>query len=169
MTPANAQNHLSITIPAGFSERPATLDDARDIADLWTLVSAHMGQPEQGNEEQQRKDWSKPGFDLASSTLIVEDSNEAIIAYAAMDDVMNPPVRPWLTLVIHPDHENSGVTEYLLHWLETTAQRVLDRCPPDAEIALRMGAVPDYKPRQDMLKARGYTHSRNFLRMVIHM
>lgn len=167
MTTAKAEPGTSL--PAGYTVRPTTLEDAPAVVDLWALVSAYMGQPEQGNADQQRSAWTQPGYNLEDSSIIVEDAAGSVIGYAALYDVMDPPVQPWLAQMIHPDHEQSGVFEYLVRWLEAKAERVIDRCPPDAQITLRMGAVPDYKPRAEMIEALGYKHTRNFLRMVIHM
>ncbi len=156
-------------LPAGYTVRPPLLDDAKAVADLWTVVSAHMGQPEQGTEEKQRSSWTQPGFNLTESALVVEDAAGQIVAYAALFDVIEPPVYPWLSARVHPEHEDSGLFEYLMGWLEAKAERIIERCPPDARVALRTFTAPEYKPSVARIEALGYSHIRNFLRMIIHM
>lgn len=156
-------------LPQGYIVRPTTMDDAEAVAKMWEIVSAAKGIPEKQDPEDQRNSWQRPRFNLHESSIIIEDAAHNVVGYAAVLDTADPPVRPWLSWHLLPEHYGSGLAEYLIRWLEQKAQRVLARCPANAKITLQMGSQPDYVRRVQVLNKLGYEHIRSFWRMVIHM
>lgn len=158
-----------MSLPTGYHVRSAQLDDAEAVAHLETSVLQQMGYDEQGNAEDIRGRWQQPKFDLASSTRIVETDEGTVIGYAALYDESDPPVRNYLSVQVHPEHQGQGIEAFLFNWVETTAQRTLERAEADLQVALFGGAAVGFEAREAILRARGYEQVRTFYRMVIHM
>jgi mycothiol synthase len=164
---ASPSETKELILPDGYSVRVATLADAEASVKLWEIVSTHMGVPEIIDAEEERSDWQEPNFNLADSSIVIEDVQGNFVGIALLFDNSEIPVRPWLNWNLHPAHEGKGLEEYLMNWLEKTAQRVIDRCPSDARISFAIGTLAGYQPRVKVFEAAGYQHVRNFHRMKV--
>ncbi len=157
------------TLPEGYTVRPARMEDAQAVADMWFAVSTEMGNPEREEAADYERGWSSPRFDIQASTLIVEDANGTVMGYGEVWDTSDPPVYPDVFQMVHPDHKNRGIEQYLIQWGETTAQRVIPRCPENARIAYHSGTLAGYEYGENILQEMGYEAVRYWLRMVIDM
>lgn len=156
-----------LTLPEGYTVRPTTLDDAEASVKLWGIASSHMGVPEYLDADEERMDWQEPKFNLADSSIVIHDRTGELVGIATLYDNADIPVRSWLNWTLHPDHEGKGLEDYLINWLENTAQRVVDRCPPNSRISFQIGSLLGYEPRAKTLENAGYAHVRNFHRMKV--
>jgi mycothiol synthase len=154
-------------LPAGYQVRTTTMDDAEASCKLWEVISSHMGVPEVLDADEERMDWSEPKFNLAESSIVVEDAEGNLVAIATLYDNSDIPVRSWLNWNVHPAHEGKGLEQYLIQWLEQKAQRIIDKCPPNTQISLSSSTVLGYEPRTKILETAGYQHVRNFHRMKV--
>ncbi len=157
------------TLPEGYRTRPARLEDAQAVADVWFALSSAMGVPERLEASDYIQDWQAPKFNLEDSTLIVEDTAGAVIGFAEVWDVSDPPIHPDITQMVHPDHAHKGIEQYLMQWGEARALRVIPRCPATARIAYHSGTLAGYEYGENLLREMGYQNIRYWLRMVIDM
>lgn len=158
-----------ITLPEQYRMRPATMDDAEAVIGLIDAVNRVKGYPGSGGVDEIRADWQEPDFELADSSLIIEDSNGNLLAYATLWDTSATPVRPWCSWTLHDDYYGTELESYLLNWLEQKAQRVIEKCPPDAKIVMQTNALEGYDRRIKAVENAGFVHSRNFHGMLIEM
>lgn len=156
-------------LPDGFTFRPTTMGDAEAFEALYVAEMREVGRNVHPDPEDQRNRWQEPNFVLADSSIVVENSKYEIVATATLWDNNNPPVRNWMSWNIHPSFRNLGIEEFLIDWLETTAQRVITKCPPDVRIELLQSSIPEYTPREKYLLQASYELRRVFQRMIIHM
>ena len=158
-----------ITLPEQYTVRPATMDDAGAVCALINEVNIIKGYPSKGGVDELRADWQEPGFTLEDSSLIIEDEDGKILAYASIWDVAATPVRPWCPWTLHDDYYGTELQDYVLNWLEQKAHRVIEKCPPDAKIVMQTNALKGYDKRVAALEDTGFSHKRNFYRMLIEM
>jgi ribosomal protein S18 acetylase RimI-like enzyme len=149
--------------------RPTNMGDAQAVGALWQTVSKVQGVPARSKPEDIRHSWQKPDFDLTSSSRVIVDAQKQLIAYGAIWDQGELPVQPWFTWYVHPKHYGQGIEDCLLDWMEQTAERVIDYCPPNAQIAYQTDSSSTAQQRLQFLESRGYKHVRNFYRMLIEM
>jgi hypothetical protein len=63
-----------LVLPEGYSVRVTTFDDAEASVKLWEIISTHMGVREVLSADEELLDWQEPKFNLADSSIVVEDS-----------------------------------------------------------------------------------------------
>lgn len=156
-------------LPTGYSTRPLTLDDAEAYAHLEIATLAAKGVVETADPDTVRSDWQSPDFDLATAGIGLLAPDGTLVGAATVWDTLQPPVQPRLSWMVHPDHADRGLEQYLIAWSENRAHQALDRCPPNARFTYRMVSKAGYTPRETILSAHGYEATRYWLRMVIEM
>jgi ribosomal protein S18 acetylase RimI-like enzyme len=165
----NPETIKEIELPENFSFRATTLDDAEAVSALCEAESRAYGSPELRDPDEFRSSWQEPKFDLESSSRVVLDAEGQIIAFGAIWDNGEVPVRPWFAWYVHPEYFGQNVEDYLLNWMEETAQRVIERCPADAKIFYQTNSNSQELKRIEFLKRIGYEHVRSFYHMLIDM
>lgn len=158
-----------ISLPEEYKARAITLDDAEAVVTLLTRVNRIKGYASNGGVDELRADWQEPDFKLEDSSLAIEDENGNLVAYAVLWDISATPVHPWCPWSLDDALYGTDVETFLFNWLENTAKRVIEKCPPDARIALQTTALEGYDKRIKALSDAGYSHSRNFYRLSIEM
>ncbi|MGB7340517.1 MAG: hypothetical protein WBC91_16585, partial [Phototrophicaceae bacterium] len=153
-------------LPSHYTSRPLTLDDAEAVVILGDAANRAMGIDNKGNADVLRSDWQEPNFDLANSSIAIEDKG-VLIGYAVLWDNDVTPVRPWSSWTIQHELYGTPLAGFILNWLETTARRVLDKVPADARVILQTNVLEGYQPRVEALNQAGFAHARNFYRMLI--
>jgi len=154
-------------LPDGYTHRAATSEDARLVAELWNDRSetTHHERPE--TPESILRRWDHPKFDLATDSRLVFAPDGALIGYAHIRDVKDPPVDVFSGCGVHPEYDTAPwLWDDLLTWIEREARRVIDRAPTDARIVLLAGAPDEDRVKQRELERRGLRHERTFHRMV---
>ena len=154
-------------LPDGFTGRVATTDDAERVADLWNDRSEATRGERPSTPERVLKTWGHPKFDLTTDSLLVFASDGALIGYAHVRDVKDPPVDVFAGYSVHPHHDGSDwLWDALFAWTDKEARRVIRKAPPDARIALVAGASDEDVIGQRELERHGFEHSRTFHRMT---
>ena len=149
--------------------RPATLQDADDVAALSNAWSMNREGMAIHDAEELRVDWQVPGFCLESDTRVVHEASGRLVAYASVWDIGEPHVRVGSVLRVHPDHEESGLDETLLDWIELRAQWTIVQAPPEARVIVTNGAFSLDRRRKELLDRRGFKMLRHFWRLRIEM
>ena len=154
-------------LPAGFTTRPATMDDLETAVTLMNICStAQVGRPEH-NTADTTLEWTQEKFNLATNTHLVFAPNGEMVGYLEIWDIHPVPVSNWVWGCVHPDYEGLGIGTYMLTWTEEQLQRTFDRVPADARVVFRSGAVSTYEPAQQLLAGYGMTPVRYFWKMLI--
>ncbi|MCA9884398.1 MAG: GNAT family N-acetyltransferase [Anaerolineae bacterium] len=160
---------LIVDLPEGYSSRITTPDDAEAFAKILEADSLSIGITRKFDADEIRDDWTSPDFVLEESARSVLDSTGNLVGIVTVWDTGRPPVHPFLSLVIHPDHMQSGVGEAMLAWGEERAKLAIDRCPPGSRVSIRSNANDLHETRKAMLEAFGMEKVRYFFRMLINM
>jgi hypothetical protein len=135
MTYAEANQSL----PDGFTTRAARPGDQIPVIDLINTCSlADIGAPVQTVDEL-LTDWGTPGFDLDLDSRVVLTPDGQIAGYAEFWNLSEPPVKPFLYFIAHPDHRTGDVERSMIRWGEARAAECIPSMPPEARVTLRCG------------------------------
>jgi mycothiol synthase len=159
----------SLTLPAGYSARPANLADAPAVVAMLNLSSRALLGVDQHTVAYWTTAWQAPGFQLEQDARVVLASNGQLAACVSLWDAA-PHVQLEQFGRVHPNHTGRGLGSYLLAWVEERAQQRLDLAPPTARVTL----INDWVNSLDtvahsLLRAHGYQHVRSNWRMVIDL
>lgn len=159
---------MSHQLPNGFTARPATPDDAERVATLWNDRSEATRGERPSTPERVLKTWDHPKFDLSTDSRLVFAPDGALVGYAHVRDVKDPPVDVFAGYSVHPDHNDvCWLWDHLFSWMEAEARRVIPKAPKDARIALVAGTSEQDVTEQRELERHDFEHSRTFHRMQI--
>jgi hypothetical protein len=147
-------------LPDGITARPATKDDAERVAALWNNRSEATRGECPSTPERVLKNWDHPKFDLSTDSLLVFASDDALIGYAHVRDVKEPPVDVFAGYSVPPDQDDvEWLWDDLFGWMEAEARRVIPKAPPDARIALVAGTSDEDVTQQRELERHRFRHS----------
>ncbi len=158
-----------IKLPKGFSNRPATFDDAEGITDLFNLSSFEMAGINEFNVEGTINNWKTPGYDLDTDSRIVLNSNGKIVAACEVWTVADTPVRPFVWVRVHPNFRGNGLGTALTEWGEFRARKVFDLVPTDARVVMRSSTIDGFPPAKELLENMGMSLTRHDFDMQIKM
>ena len=162
------QEHLSVTLPEGFTVRGARLEDIDTALTLFNLWAQRViGEDEISDAEVIRNEWVSAGFDPAEDIRLVFDPDDRLVGYIEVWTTTKPPVHPWIWGRVHPDCGGLGIGTWLLTWAEKRATRALDEVPNDLRFAPRIGIYAQAKESQKLFKEFGYRYLRSSYRMLI--
>jgi mycothiol synthase len=160
--------HGGIELPPGFSGRPATFDDISGVTALFNACEIRESGRVQTSEEDNRREWLAPSFNLETDTLAVFSSKGQVVAYAEVWD-RAPHVVIFTWARVHPDFTGQGLGSALVVWAERRAAQAVEAAPEGARIVVRQGVPGTEREAQTLLEAHGYSRVREFHRMVIEM
>lgn len=159
---------MTVQLPDGFTSRPATTEDAERVAVLWNDRSEATRGERPSTPEQVLKIWDHPKFDLSTDSRLVFAQDGALIGYAHVRDVKDPPVDVFSGRNVHPNFDDAEwLWDDLFSWTEAEARRVIPRAPEDALIALVAGTSEQDRTAQRELERHGFKHNRTFHWMQI--
>ena len=159
---------MTYQLPDGFTSRPARTDDAPCVAALWNNRSEATRGERFSTPERVLKNWDHPKFDLSTDSRLVFAPDGALIGYAHVRDVKDPPVDVFAGYSVHPDYDKAEwLWDDLFSWLDTEARRVIPKAPEDARIALVAGTSEQDVTNQREMERHGFEYSRTFHRMAI--
>jgi mycothiol synthase len=150
-----------VTLPAGYSSRPATWDDLDAVVALVNACDRADVGFEEPVREHLEEDWRMPAFHLASGTLMVHAEDGTLAAYAQASS-LNPSLSLDGLGSVHPDHRRRGLGAALVDWIE-------DRAAAVGTPKLYNGVSSTDEPANRLLKRRGYAHVRTFWHMQIDL
>ena len=156
---------MTYQLPDGYTSRPATTEDAEPVAALWNTRSEAIRDERPSSTERVLKAWDHPKFNLSDDSRLVFAPDGALIGYAHIRDVKDPPVDVYSGRSVHPDYDDAEwLWDDLFSWMEAEARRVIPRAPEDALIA---GTLEQDLMEQRELERHGFKHDRTFHRMRI--
>jgi mycothiol synthase len=156
-------------LPPGFTVRPAVLDDAQAVVELFNHFSkAKLGLAESTVEETE-KVWGAPGFDMQQDTRLALTPEGRIVGYTDVWAIDDTPVHPIIWGCVHPDFEGRGLGSYLLAWGERRAQHVLERLPAEARVSMHTFTDQAVTEAKQLLEDHGWKPVRYSFRMRVEM
>ncbi|MCJ7567540.1 MAG: GNAT family N-acetyltransferase [Anaerolineales bacterium] len=154
---------------AGYSIRPASLDDIEGSVEMFNICSkAMIGAPE-FTVERYRNEWQVPDFDLQRDTRLVIAPSGRIIGCIEVWDVHEPPVHPWIWGRVHPEWEGKGIGTAMMGWALERAREAIPRVPEGVRFAARAGTVNTYSPAKELLQNVGMETIRYGWDMLIDL
>ena len=157
------------TLPEGYLVRPARMDDAGAIVEMWNAWSNHTLGADKFTLQETQADWSTPGFDLSNDTRLVTAPGGEIAGYYEVWDIDEPHVRLHCWGLIHPEHTNLGIGSLLLAWAEERARQALDKAPAEVRVVLLAHGLSKEEAAMQLFRDAGFEFIRHSLRMVIRM
>jgi mycothiol synthase len=167
----------------GFTVRAAKMADLDAVVDLVNAAALVDTGMMITNHEDKLIEWGLPQFNMETDTLLLlaADGQAAggqpvggqpvggqPVGFVELWD-MKPHVRHILWGRVHPDHRGQGIGNYLIKWAESRARQSLDKTPPEARVSIHTSAVHQNREAHRLFRARGYSPSRHFFRMLIEM
>jgi GNAT superfamily N-acetyltransferase len=155
-------------LPAGFTVRPATIDDVEAAANLFNAVSRAVWGIDSYHASDLANEWQEPGFSPETDARLVFDPNGRLAAYQEVFS-MPPYVRIHTWNQVHPDYTGQGVAAWLLEWAEQRAWEVAEKAPADTRVIMT-GFVPVLSQRGlGLYRKCGFDLVRYNLRMIIDL
>jgi mycothiol synthase len=144
--------------PAGFTDRPATLDDAATVAELVDAYErAHVSEPDVISAAEVRDWWKR--LELERDSRLFFDAEGRLAGAASLYERIEG--RLDLDAYVRPELTGRGLGTAMLDWLEDeAAARGREG---------RTGAVTADEAAGRLLTARGYETVRRFYRMAIDL
>jgi mycothiol synthase len=155
-------------IDDNLTVRAATLDDVDAVVNLINAVAIKETGMAATTREDQLIEWGLPQFNLETDTQMVLASNGELAGFVQIWDE-EPHVFHYLLGRVHPEQQGQGIGSGLVKWAETRARQSLEKAPPEARVSIHTTVVHQNRAGHELFRARGYTPTRSFFRMVIDM
>jgi mycothiol synthase len=149
--------------------RPATLEDLEQAVEFLNLYSLATIGVKEYDLETLRREWTVPGFELATNSRVVLTQQGEWVGYIDVWDVDDPPVKVGTWGCVHPDHQGRGIGTALQAWAEARAREALHRVPEDARASIRMGAPSTNEAATNLFQQRGAKLVRRYWDMVVDL
>lgn len=155
-----------MSLPAGFSLRPARDEDAERAAELVNEEAlAHLG-ASIWSPEQVLRHWSNPTVDRRRDVAVVEAPDGEVCAWLAL--VCGPPhVEVFALGVVAPAWHGRGLGAAVLAECERRSERFLELAPAGARVVIHAGALVDEPAVGTLLTSAGYREVRRFQLMRV--
>jgi ribosomal protein S18 acetylase RimI-like enzyme len=116
-----------------FQLRPARMDDAKTVADLFNRCSQEIIKKDEFESGELSAGWEAGSLDMEKDTLMVFDQ-ENLIAYADVWGILPPYVRVNTWIRVHPDYKNRGIGWVLNHWVESRAREIIQKAEENLQL-----------------------------------
>lgn len=162
----NENNNMQL--PAGYTERPALISDAKQVSDLLNIcVKEHNGKSE-WDEIKLSNDWSSPHFDINEDTRIVMAPNGDLAGYVDIWDE-SPHVQMMCLAAVHPAHRQKGIGAELVRWSEWRSSKSVPKAPEDAQVTQFQEIISANDAARDLLVKNNYEPIRTSFWLEIEL
>ena len=155
---------MPVPFPKGYTDRPATPEDAQEAADLINTHSLQIGGDADATPEWIAADLKRPGVDPQRDTRVVRAPDGQLVGMSQLFDP-SPHVRLKAWDVVHPLHRGLGIETYFAEWLERRARESVPLAPNGAQVVLQQDRLSSDTDAIALLLSRGYYHARTAWRM----
>jgi ribosomal protein S18 acetylase RimI-like enzyme len=156
------------SLPNSVKLRPATLDDARIMAQLVNDCSIERtGQP-LVTAQYAAGVLQTPGVNLETDTLLAFGPKQELAACALLQDTA-PHTSYFAIVEVHPEFRRRGIGSMLCHWVQERARSSLPLAPEGERVAIRQQRLSTDGAARDLLVERGYRVVRHNFRMAVEL
>jgi mycothiol synthase len=167
MTLETSDNYRMRTpLPAGYTARPAAIDDVEAAATLLNTCSQALTGRDETSTEALRLEWEVPGFDPATGVRLVFAPGSRLVGYADFFDIDEPCVRMKSWCSVHPNHRERGILAHLLEWAGSRARQSLSKAPAGARVVLATYAIHEDRAAIDVIRRHRFEPVRCTYTMV---
>lgn len=143
-----------MTLPAGYTMRPPTRDDAPAVAAMIAACQAADGDEPTMDADELLGDWA--GLDLGEEVILLLDPAGAVAACA---DIFNRRfVQGSIYGYVHPDHRGRGLGAALVRWGEDWLRARMDRAPAGTRVVAQHFIRTSNASALRLLADQGYRH-----------
>ncbi|HVB24342.1 MAG TPA: GNAT family N-acetyltransferase [Ktedonobacteraceae bacterium] len=164
---------MSTTLPAGFTVRPATMEDIRSIAAIFIArETALFGVTESTVDSMAEwilTVWQSPHFELEKDSWGVFASDGTAVGYVTLWRPELTPLQMYGSPRILPTYRGLGLTTFLLHAAETRARELMQEVATDVGVTLTSWTETADEAAQQLLVQEGYQPLRYYWRMELEM
>jgi mycothiol synthase len=147
--------------------RPANLEDAENLTDLYNACSMHdVGAPS-ATVERVRHELQMPIFNPQTDTWVAFSPDGQAIGYGEFFDFSEHHANYHLGGGVHPEYRGQGLGLKLRGLMEARAREQVAKAPPEARVSLNSGCVSTNEGARQMFIKTGLTYIRSFWRMRI--
>ncbi|MEM6529897.1 MAG: GNAT family N-acetyltransferase [Chloroflexota bacterium] len=157
----------NITLPDGFTDRPAQMSDIESVVDMMNESAEREGHRDQRTYATFRTEWAQPHFDLATQTRLILSPEGKPVAHIELYHETDTQHILWHR--VHVDYHDTTVGLYLLQWAERTARGRLDKAPEGTRVVLHGASRPNDIASEKRFETLGMEKIRNFYDMRIDM
>lgn len=143
-----------------YSVRPAVKEDIQALFEIYNQYWEVLTGAVMYTLEDFQAIFSRPGFDMESSTQLILSSEGEVIASGVVMDLFSPPVHPGFYGCARQGYEGQGLGSYLLEWGEARSRQAIDRCPKDTRVSMVAQASSSHQPTIKLLEKSGFTPVR---------
>lgn len=154
----------STLLPQGFTERPASADDAPLIAGLMNVYDLITIGKAETTVDLLREDWRSHQLDPQRHLWLVFSPDGKLIGLEECHDNRKNG-RIMIDGCVHPEFAGRGIGTYLLHWAENRAQGYIHSYANDVRISILANTYAADKKSLDLLSNEGFKPIRHFWRM----
>lgn len=155
-------------LPAGYTTRPAIMEDVDAAVELFNTCSQHLLGRSMVDANYLRQDWATPTFSLETDTICIFSETGDLVGYGEVWDAA-PHIVLWSFERVHPDYRERGLENFLIDWEEKRARTAITQAPPDARVTLRHVLHDEAKNSQALFESHGYEVVRHFHKMMIEL
>ena len=164
---------MSTTLPAGFTVRPATMEDIQGIAAIFIeRETAFHGASESTVDSMAEwilTVWQSPHFQLEKDSWGVFALDGAAVGYVTLWRPEQSLLQMYASPRILPAYRGLGLTTFLLHAAETRAREIMQEVTSDVSVTLNSWTETADAAAQHLLEQEGYQPLRYFWRMELEM
>ena len=156
-------------LPKGYQILPAAMSSVSDVQALDDRFRRHYCGEEGMSLSALEKEWQTPGFDLGGSVRLVYGPEGQLVGLGEVWDLSQPPVHPYLWVMVDPAVEDTGIISWLLSWGEARARKALTRVPEGVRVSLRVNVLHQQTTIRKPLISTGMKRIRQTFLMRINL
>jgi mycothiol synthase len=157
---------MTAPLPNGYTARRPSVTDADALTELVNACSVEDTGLPIVSPEQTRSIFAVPAFNPADSGWLVTTPGGALVGMTVLF-TLDPFTDLQALCVVHPEHQEHGIGEWLLARTEERAAGYLDLAPPDETVTLRIQSWSGNARADALLLASGFERVRVFQVMQI--
>lgn len=160
---------IDTDLPAGFTTRPATMDDTQLVTDLLNAEAKETTGVEPFSLEECVREWTTPEFDLEGSSLMVFGPDGQLAGYTEVWDTGEAPIAAFVLGATHPEFNNLGLGTFMINWAENRAGKRLENLSSGNRFGMQTAVSSGYQPAEKLMEACGLEYVRTFYTMRLDL